>query len=73
MLCHNPTIWRLFLAHLWLLDCHRCHAKTLAFYSKSIKGINIKLGILAYHDKVKLQTKGHNSEIYSFGVRALFN
>ena len=44
-----------------------------AHYSKSIKGINTKLGILAHHDKVQLQDKEHNSESYSFGVMPLFN
>ena len=40
----------------------------IAHYSKSIKGINSKLGILAHHDKIQLQDKGHNSESCSFGV-----
>ena len=35
--------------------------KNLAQFSKSIKGIDTKLGIFAYHDKVQLQDKGHNS------------
>ena len=47
---------------LLFLDCHCRHcAKT---YSKNIKGINTKLGILAHHNKVHLQDKGHNSEMY---------
>ena len=41
--------------------------------SKSIKGISDKLVILAHHDKVQLQDKGHNSESYIFGVMPLFN
>ena len=41
-------------------------------YSKSIKGINTKLAILAHHDKVQLQDKGHNSESSISGV-SLFN
>ena len=27
--------------------------------------MNTKLGILAHHDKVQLQDKGHNSESYA--------
>ena len=42
------------------------------FYSLSIKGINTKLGILAQHDKIQWQDKGHNSESYIFGVMPLF-
>ena len=48
-----------------MLDRHRHH------YLKSIIGINNKLGILAHHDKVQLQHKGHNSESYIFGVMPL--
>ena len=40
----------------------------VAHYSKGIKGINTNLGTLAYHDKMELQDKGHNSESSSFGV-----
>ena len=43
-----------------------CKNFNVAYYSKSIKGIDTKLGILAQHDK--LQDKGHNSKIYIFGV-----
>ena len=39
----------------------------VAHYSKSIKGIITKLGILAHHDKVQLQGKWHNSENYISG------
>ena len=42
-------------------------------YSKSIEGINTKLGILAQHDKRQLQDKEINSESYNFGVMPLFN
>ena len=42
-------------------------------YSKSIKGIDIKRGIFAYHDKIQLQDKGkgHNTDNYRFGVMPL--
>ena len=39
-----------------------CKNFNLALYPKSIKIINIKLGIRAHHDKMQLQDKGHNSE-----------
>ena len=29
-----------------------------AHYSENIKGINIKLGLLAHHDKIQLQDRG---------------
>ena len=45
-----------------LLLLSLCKNFNVAHYSKSIKGINTKLGILAHHDKLKLQDKGHNSE-----------
>ena len=45
----------------------------VAHYSKSIKVIIIKLGILTHDDKVQLQDKEHNSESYIFGVMSLFN
>ena len=45
----------------------------VANYSKSIEGINTKLGFLAHHDKVQLQNKGCNSKSYNFGVMPLFN
>ena len=45
----------------------------VAYYSKSYKGINIKLGIHAHHDKVQLQDKGHNYGMYILGVMPLFN
>ena len=38
-----------------------CKNTNVAHYSKSIKVMNTKLGILANHDKLKLQDKGHNS------------
>ena len=41
-------------------------------YSKSSKDTN-KNGILAHHDKVELQSKGHNSESNIFGDMFLFN
>ena len=43
-----------------------CKNFNVAHYSKSIKGINTKLGILTQQDKVQLQDKGHNSESYIF-------
>ena len=43
----------------------------VAHYSKSIKDINIKLGLLSHHDKVQLQDKKHNSESYNFEVKPL--
>ena len=49
-----------------------CKNLNVAHCSNSIKGINTKLEILAHHDKVQLQDKGHNSESYSFGVMPLF-
>ena len=36
-----------------------------------MKDINISLGILAHHDKVQLQDKGHNSESCNFRVMPL--
>ena len=36
----------------------------IAHYSKSIKGIDTKFGILAHHGKVHLQDKGNNSDSY---------
>ena len=59
---------------LWLLDRRWQPAKTLInvpHYSKTIKGINTKLGILAHHVKVQLPDKGDNSKRYSFGVMLL--
>ena len=55
--------------------CHRPRAKTLMqpITQKSTQSINTKLGILAHHDKVQLQDKGHNSESCSFRVMTLFN
>ena len=41
-----------------------CKNFNVAHYSESIKGINAKLGILAYLERVKLQGMGHNSEHY---------
>ena len=43
---------------------------SVAHYSKSIKGINIKL---AHEDKMQLQDKGYNSESYRSGVIPLLN
>ena len=42
-----------------------CKNFNVAHYSKSIKGINTKLGMVAHHDKMQLEEKGHNSESYS--------
>ena len=55
-----------------LLLATLCKTFKVAHYSKSIKGINIKLGILAHLDKVQLQGKGHNSESENFGVMPPF-
>ena len=53
---------------LLLLSCKNFNA---AHYSKGIKSIITKLGILVHHDKMQLQDKGHDSEHYSFGVKPL--
>ena len=57
------------IARLWsLLSCNNLN---VAHYSKSIKVINTKLGvlgILAYQDKVQLHDMGHNPENYMFVV-----
>ena len=45
-----------------------CINFNIAHYSKNITGINTKPGILAHHDQVQLQDKGHNSESYISGV-----
>ena len=61
---------------LMVLDLCCCsHAKTfnVAHYSKCIKVINTRLGILSYQDKMQLQDKVHKSKIYSIGVMPLFN
>ena len=64
---------------LWSLGRRRSRrrrrAKTLtwAYYSKSIKGINMKLWTFDYYDKTHLSDKGYNSEINIFGVMPLFN
>ena len=39
---------------------------SIVHYSKGFKGVGSKLEILAHHDKVQLQDKGHNSESFSF-------
>ena len=39
-----------------------CKNFNVGHFSKSIEGINTKLGILAHHHKVHLQDRGHNSE-----------
>ena len=44
-----------------------------SYYSKSIKGNNLKLGTFAYYDKTHLSDKGYNSEINTFVVMPLFN
>ena len=43
-----------------------CKNFNIAYYSKNIKGIIIKIKVLAHQDKVQLQGKGHNSESYSY-------
>jgi hypothetical protein len=40
---------------------------------RTMKGINMKLGILVYYDKVQLLDKGHNSESFIVGDMPLFN
>ena len=45
-----------------------CKNFNVAHYSKSFKGVDTKLGILAHHDKMQWQDKGHNSESCNFGV-----
>ena len=50
-----------------------CKNFNVAHYSKCIKDINTKHGILAHHDKVQFQDKGHNFETYSFGIMSLCN
>ena len=54
--------------HLFL-----CKNFNVAHYSKGIKGINTKPGILANHDKMQLQDKGQKFESYMFGVKPPFN
>jgi predicted amidohydrolase len=49
-----------------------CKNFNVAHYSIILKGINMKLEILAYYDKVHLFDKGHNSESNIFGVNAPF-
>ena len=44
-----------------------------SYYSKSMKGINIKLDTFAYYDKTHLSDKGYNSDMNIFGVMPLFN
>ena len=58
---------------LSLLSSLACKIFNVVHYSKSVKGINTKLGMLAPHDKILLQDKGNKSETYSFGVMPLFN
>ena len=48
-----------------------CKDFNVAHYSKSTEDIGTKLGMLAHHDNVQLQEKGHNSESCSFGVMPL--
>ena len=69
LLAHQLIYWLWSLSSPSLLSCKNFN---FARYSKSIKGIHTKLGILADHDKLQLQDKGHNSESYSFGVMPLF-
>ena len=56
-----------------LFNVLSCKNFNVAHYSKSIKGINTKLGTLAHHDNMQLQDKGHNTEFFSFGVMPFFN
>jgi hypothetical protein len=49
-----------------------CKNSNVACYEKFLKGINMKLGILAYHDKVLLLDMWHTSESNIFGVMPFF-
>ena len=55
------------------LSAASCKNFNVAHYSKSIKDISTKLGIVAHHDNVQFQGKGHNCESYIFAVMPLFN
>ena len=59
-----------FLDRCCCLGC--CKNFNVAHYSKNIEDIHTKLAILAHHDKMQLQDKGHNSESCSFGVMSHF-
>jgi hypothetical protein len=48
-------------------------AKAVVNLFNFLKVFNMKLGILAYHNKVQLLENGHNFESYIFGVMPLFN
>ena len=58
------------IARLFVSSCKNFN---VAHYSKGIEDINTKLGVLAHHDKMQRQDKGHNSEGCSLGVMPLFN
>ena len=69
--------WRksqaIVIARSSLLLLLSCKNFNVAHYSKSIKGINTKLGIFAHHDKVQFQDKGDITlKDNSFGVMPLF-
>jgi hypothetical protein len=51
-----------------------CKNFNVANFNKSntLKVINMKLGVLAYHDKVQLLDNRHNSESNIFGDMPLF-
>ena len=50
-----------------------CKNFNIAHNAECIKGIIIKLGIRAHHNRMQLHDKGLNSESYSFGVMPPFN
>ena len=51
--------WAIVIARSLLLSL-LCKNFNVSHYSKSIKDINTKLGILVHHDEVQLQGKEHN-------------
>ena len=63
--------WDIAITRSLSLSSLSCKNFNVAHYSKNIKCIITKLGILAHHDKMQLQDKGCNSDSYSFRVMAL--
>ena len=57
---------RICQAYIVIARSSLCKNINVARYSKSIKGINTKFGILAHHDKMQLQEQEHSSESYIF-------
>ena len=66
--CQAIVIARL----LFLLSSTSCKNFNVAHLSKSIIGINTKIGMLAHREKMQLQNMEHNSESYISGVMPLF-